>query len=144
MLIPNAIKKFWRDNLKLRMSFVPTDRPTPKIGPINGEINMAPITTAEEFIFRPIEQITIEQIMIQTLYPLNVMSFRMLLRISSWFMFSSLNLKVVLSSWEEFIIRLFNWWIKPFSSFLFSDSFTGFSIDYLFFLRFLPSHRRFF
>ena len=32
-------------------------RPTPIIGPISGEINMAPMMTAGEFTFRPIEAI---------------------------------------------------------------------------------------
>ena len=37
------------------MSFKAKDIPKPKIGPINGDINMAPITTAVESAFNPIE-----------------------------------------------------------------------------------------
>ena len=47
------------------MSLIPIESPTPKIGPIRGEISMAPITTAVELVFRPIEATSIEKIKIQ-------------------------------------------------------------------------------
>ena len=37
------------------------DKPIPNIGPINGEISMAPTTTAVELTFKPIEAIIIEK-----------------------------------------------------------------------------------
>ena len=46
------------------MSVVPTAKPTPTIGPIKGEISMAPIITAVEFTFSPILAINIEKIKI--------------------------------------------------------------------------------
>ena len=41
------------------------DKPIPKIGPINGEISIAPITTAVELTFKPIEATKIENTKIQ-------------------------------------------------------------------------------
>jgi hypothetical protein len=32
-----------------------TDKPTPKMGDINGEISIAPMITATEFVSKPIE-----------------------------------------------------------------------------------------
>ena len=63
------------DFLSVSISLIAKDIPTPKIGPINGEINMAPITTAVEFAFNPIDATKIEQIKIQAVAPLNGMSF---------------------------------------------------------------------
>ena len=53
--------KFNNDLLSVSMSFMPMDKPIPNIGPINGEISMAPITTAVELTFKPIEAIIIEK-----------------------------------------------------------------------------------
>jgi len=50
------------------------DIPTPKIGPINGDINIAPITTAVESAFRPTEATKIEHIKIQAVAPLKGIS----------------------------------------------------------------------
>ena len=50
------------------------DIPIPKIGPINGEINIAPITTAVESAFNPIEATKIEHIKIQAVAPLKEIS----------------------------------------------------------------------
>ena len=50
------------DFLKVSMSFIAMDKPIPKIGPIKGEISIAPITTAVEFALSPIEATKIEQI----------------------------------------------------------------------------------
>ena len=63
------------DFLSVSISLIAKDIPTPKIGPINGEINMAPITTAVEFAFNPIDATKIEQIKIQAVAPLNGISF---------------------------------------------------------------------
>ena len=59
------------------------DNPIPRIGPINGEINMAPITTAVELAFKPIEATKIEQINIHTVAPLNGISALMAATVAS-------------------------------------------------------------
>jgi hypothetical protein len=46
------------------MSFVANENPSPKIGPISGEISMAPMTTAVELAFSPIEAMNMELIKI--------------------------------------------------------------------------------
>ena len=46
------------------------ESPTPRIGPISGEISIAPITTAVESAFNPIEATKIEHISIQAVAPL--------------------------------------------------------------------------
>ena len=55
----------------MSISLIAIDKPTPKIGPIKGEINIAPITTGIELVFSPIEATKIEQIRIQAVAPLN-------------------------------------------------------------------------
>ena len=62
------------DFLKVSISLTATERPIPKIGPINGEINMAPITTAVESAFKPMEATKIEQIKIHAVAPLKGIS----------------------------------------------------------------------
>ena len=54
------------------------DIPIPKIGPIKGEINIAPITTAVELAFNPMDAMKIEQIKIQEVCPLKAISARIL------------------------------------------------------------------
>ena len=56
------------------MSLMARDIPIPKIGPISGEINIAPITTAVEFALRPTDAMKIEQIKIQEVCPLKGIS----------------------------------------------------------------------
>ena len=67
--------KLIKDFLRVSMSLVAIDRPTPRIGPIKGEINIAPITTAGEFAFKPTEQTNIEHIKIHAVAPLIETSF---------------------------------------------------------------------
>ena len=57
------------------MSLIPRPRPRPKIGPIKGEINIAPIITGMEFTFRPTEAISMATARIQAFGPLNSMLF---------------------------------------------------------------------
>ena len=57
------------------ISFVEMERPSPKIGPNNGEINIAPITTAVESVFKPTDAIKIEQIRIHAVVPRIEISF---------------------------------------------------------------------
>ena len=52
------------------MSDVARPKPSPIIGPINGETSMAPMTTAVEFTFNPREQMNIAKTRIQRLVPL--------------------------------------------------------------------------
>ena len=61
------------DALRRTASFVPRARPIPMIGPISGEMSIAPIITAVELTFRPTEAIMTEKARIQTLGPLNHM-----------------------------------------------------------------------
>ena len=51
------------------------ERPNPRIGPKSGEINIAPITTAVESVFKPTDAIKIEQIRIHAVVPRMDMSF---------------------------------------------------------------------
>ena len=66
--------KLINDFFKVSISLMATDKPIPRIGPINGEINIAPITTAVEFAFNPIEATKMEQIKIQAVAPLKGIS----------------------------------------------------------------------
>ena len=67
--------KLIRDFLRVKISLIAIDIPIPKIGPIKGEISIAPITTAVEFALRPIDATKIEQIKIQAVAPLKGTSF---------------------------------------------------------------------
>ena len=75
--MPVATPKLTKDFRTVAASLIPTPSPKPMIGPINGEISMAPMTTAVESTFRPMLAITIENTKIQTLNPRNSMSFLM-------------------------------------------------------------------
>ena len=72
-----VIRKLFRERFISSKSFSPTDKPTPMIGPINGEINMAPIMTAVEFTFNPSDAIKMAKIRIHKLAPLNSTPLRM-------------------------------------------------------------------
>ncbi len=67
-LSPTMTPKLTMDLFNVSMSLIPMDKPTPKIGPISGEINMAPITTAGELVFKPMEAIKMEKIKIQAVW----------------------------------------------------------------------------
>lgn len=56
-LINVAIKRFLMEFFNSGKSDVPKAKPAPKIGPINGKINMAPMITAVELTFSPTEAI---------------------------------------------------------------------------------------
>ena len=47
------MKRFRKDLFNRSSSKIPTERPIPVMGPMMGEINMAPIMTAVEFMFKP-------------------------------------------------------------------------------------------
>ena len=72
-LIMVIIKRFLNDLRRRSVSLIPNARPIPIIGPISGDISIAPITTGMEFTFKPTLAITVANIRIQTLLPLNSM-----------------------------------------------------------------------
>ena len=69
--------KFFKEIIKTLKLLEERAYPIPLIGPIRGDINIAPIMTAGELFIKPIDATTIEQIKIQTLIPENTMSFFM-------------------------------------------------------------------
>ena len=77
----------------MSISLIAIDKPTPKIGPIKGDINIAPITTGIEFVFSPIEATKMEHIRIQAVAPLNW--------ISSFYSFNSTNLISIFSKVQK-------------------------------------------
>jgi hypothetical protein len=67
---------------------MPIDNPTPLMGPISGEMSMAPIITAVELTLSPTEQMITAKNKIQTLAPLNSTSFFMEAMVDSIFVSS--------------------------------------------------------
>ena len=67
--------KLIKDLFSVSISLIANDIPTPKIGPISGEINMAPITTAVELTFKPMEATKMAKINIQAVAPFKLISF---------------------------------------------------------------------
>ena len=59
------MKEFFR----VTKSFVAMEKPSPRIGPKSGEINIAPITTGVELAFKPTDAMRIEHISIQAVVP---------------------------------------------------------------------------
>ena len=68
-LITTITKKFVTELLKVCKSFVEIEYPSPSIGPIRGEISIAPITTGVELAFKPTDAINIEQTKIHAVVP---------------------------------------------------------------------------
>ena len=66
-----AYPRFFNERLNSTKSYVAILKPTPVIGPINGEINIAPIITAVEFIFNPTLATNMAKIRIHAFVPLN-------------------------------------------------------------------------
>ena len=62
-------KKFKKEFFRVSISLVAMEKPSPRIGPNRGEINIAPITTGVESAFKPTDAISIEQISIQAVVP---------------------------------------------------------------------------
>lgn len=73
--IPTATPMFFTDRVSNLKSLIPRLSPNPIIGPMSGEINMAPITTAVESTFKPIDAMKMEKMRIHRLNPRNSMSF---------------------------------------------------------------------
>ena len=78
-----VMRKLFNERFISSKSFSPTDSPTPMIGPISGEISMAPIITAVELTFSPSEAIKMANINIHRLAPLNSTPLRMDSTVSS-------------------------------------------------------------
>ena len=68
------VSKFINDFFRVSISLIAIESPTPRIGPISGEISIAPITTALESAFKPTEATKIEQIRIHAVAPLKGIS----------------------------------------------------------------------
>ena len=77
MLMTTITVKFFSESFKRRASSVPRPRPKPKMGPITGEINMAPMMTGMELTFKPNEAMMMAQTRIKTLVPRKAMFLRM-------------------------------------------------------------------
>ena len=71
-----AIAKCLSEINNIPRSLIPIDKPTPSIGDINGEINIAPIMTAGEFKSNPKDATIIEHINSQALAPSIFLLFR--------------------------------------------------------------------
>lgn len=67
----------------ISLSLMPIDKPMPMIGPISGEINMAPMMTAVELTFKPTEATMMAKKRIHTLTPLKTNALPMLLTVDS-------------------------------------------------------------
>ena len=75
ILINTIISRFLNPFLIRRGSLTPSPSPTPKIGPMSGEMSIAPIITAVELTFRPTDATIIENARIQTFGPLKKIFF---------------------------------------------------------------------
>ena len=75
--MPAATPRLVSDLRTVAASLMPTPSPNPMMGPMSGEINMAPMTTAVESTFRPMLAMTMENTRIHKLNPRNSMSFLM-------------------------------------------------------------------
>ena len=67
-------KKLTIERRRVSTSFNAKETPTPKTGPMRGAISIAPITTAVELAFRPMEARKMEQINTQAVAPRKGMS----------------------------------------------------------------------
>ena len=91
MLMATITSKFFNPSFKSVALLVPNPKPIPKIGPISGDMSIAPIITGIEFTLRPTEAIIIEKARIHTLGPLKYMLL---------FIFSA---AVVVSMWSDIL-----------------------------------------
>ena len=70
ILIATIIPKFFKASFSRGKSLVPKPRPRPRIGPIRGEMSIAPIITGMEFRFKPTDAIIMAQARMKTFWPL--------------------------------------------------------------------------
>ena len=71
-----ATAKLRNERLISSKSYMPNPSPIPMMGPISGEINIAPIITAGELTFNPNEAMKMAKIRIQIVEPLNSIPLR--------------------------------------------------------------------
>ena len=77
MLMPTITPKFFRELFTNSLSWVLKPRPKPMMGPMTGEINIAPMMTGMELTFKPTEAIMMAQARMNTLVPRKAMFLRM-------------------------------------------------------------------
>ncbi len=70
-LMSVATPKCLADRRSKSRSLMPTARPMPMMGPINGEMSMAPMMTAVELTFKPSDAIRMAKISTHRLAPRN-------------------------------------------------------------------------
>lgn len=68
-----AMRRFLIPYRTILKSEIPTPRPIPTIGPISGDISMAPMITAVEFTFNPTEAMIIAKMRVHRLDPRKLM-----------------------------------------------------------------------
>ena len=78
MLMPTITPKFFNEFFTKSVSSVPRPKPKPRMGPITGETNMAPMMTGMELTFKPTEAMMMAQARMNTFVPLKAMFLRML------------------------------------------------------------------
>ena len=74
-LIPTMMPQLINDLRNRSLSVMPIAKPIPRMGPISGEISMAPMMTAVELTFSPTEAMMMAQAKIQTVGPLKSAAF---------------------------------------------------------------------
>ncbi len=77
MLMTTITVKFFMAFFTNSLSSVARPRPKPKMGPITGDINMAPMMTGMELTFRPTEAMMMAQARMNTLVPRKAIFLRM-------------------------------------------------------------------
>ena len=98
-------KKFKKEFFRVNISLVAMEKPSPRIGPNSGEINIAPITTGVESAFKPTDAISIEQISIQAVVPF--MEISALIEFTVEFLSTSLwKLNILLKKLQFHLINL--------------------------------------
>ena len=93
MATTNMSVKLRIDFLSSSKSLMPSERPMPMIGPMMGEMSMAPMMTAVELTFRPSEAIIVAKINTHKLTPRNSTPLLMAATTSSRWALSSSRLK---------------------------------------------------
>ena len=85
MIEPNTARPMFLRPLRRRgKSWMPMPRPMPIIGPMSGEISMAPITTGVLSVFRPREATNIAKMSVSNCVPRNETPERMEASICGW------------------------------------------------------------
>ena len=77
MLLATITRKFLAEFLSRSVSLVPSPRPNPMVGPITGEMSIAPMMTGIELTFKPTEAMMMAQARMMTFGPRKEMFFLM-------------------------------------------------------------------